>query len=466
MSLVISIAALGTTLILFRMRRVMGELAQSEAKARHLASFDHLSGLANRLHFSEVLEQRLRARSGTGHKLALICLDLDRFKMVNDTFGHDHGDLLIKAVAERISVLLGPRDVLARFGGDEFAVLVDDLASTADARAFCDRVLLAMRAPFTLGVRQIFAQLSVGGAMAPDDANTVPELLRLADLALYRAKSGGRDRAVMFTTDMTDDLRLSQAIEADLRLAIDNGGIEVHYQPLFSGDGRRIVALEALARWNHPTLGQIPPGKFIPLAEERGLIKPLGEHVMRVACRDAMRWPDIRMAVNVSAIQFRYPGFAGIVADILAETGLDPKRLEIEITESVMLDHGDAAQEAIRALRATGVRIALDDFGTGFASLTYLRRFAIDKIKIDRSFLDSLEVSGESTIILHSIVHLGRALGLTVTAEGVESIDQHRILQALGCQELQGYLFARPACADAVNERITHRAAKLAVVAA
>jgi EAL domain-containing protein (putative c-di-GMP-specific phosphodiesterase class I) len=275
--------------------------------------------------------------------------------------------------------------------------------------------------------------------------------MRLADTALYEAKSEGRNRYRLFQRQMDETIRMRKVVEDELRHAIENDELVLHYQPVFSADGESIVALEALVRWPHARRGLIAPTSFISIAEERGLVIPLGEWVLRRACEDGKRWPNVRIAVNVSALQFRHRDFVGSVMRAVTETGFEASRLELELTEGVVVEDADAAEAAMMELRAMGVHLALDDFGTGYSSLIYLRRFAFDKIKIDRSFLESMEATGESAILVHSIVHLGRALGLTVTAEGVETREQHRFLQALGCHQLQGYLFSKPVPADEID---------------
>ena len=303
---------------------------------------------------------------------------------------------------------------------------------------------MALREPFDIGDDQVRIGASIGLTLGPRDARDRDALMHCADLALYRAKAAGRNRYMAFVEDMVVQHEQRKTTEQELRLAIERDELVLHYQPIVSLDGRMLVAVEALVRWNHPLRGMVPPGEFISLAESRGLILPLGEWVLRQACKDARDFAGVRVAVNVSAIQFRHRDFVRTVERTLAETGLEPARLELELTEGVVVEDADEAETALIDLRAMGVRLALDDFGTGYSSLIYLRRFAFDKIKIDKSFLEAVESTGESAIIVHSVVHLGRALGLTVTAEGVETPEQHRFLQALGAHELQGFLFSRP----------------------
>ncbi|HEV7874894.1 MAG TPA: EAL domain-containing protein, partial [Enterovirga sp.] len=405
---------------------------------------DPLSGLANRLFFGQRLDGALAALPEMDSALAVLFIDLDRFKDVNDTYGHKAGDELIQLVAQRLVNVIRSTDTLARFGGDEFAIIQTGLRSAADAEGLAKRILDALTQPFAISDTQVIVGASIGVALAPENGNNRETLMRLADTALYQAKSEGRNRYSFFQARMDETIRMRKTVEDDLRRAITENELVLEYQPLFSSDGEKIVGLEALVRWPHPTKGLISPSEFIAIAEERGLIMPLGEWVLRRACEDCKRWPDIRIAVNVSPIQFRHRNYVETVVRVLEETNFDPTRLELELTEGVVVEDADAAEDAMMELRALGVHLALDDFGTGYSSLIYLRRFAFDKIKIDRSFLESMEATGESAILVHSIVHLGRALGLTVTAEGVETKEQHRFLQALGCHQLQGFLFSKP----------------------
>ena len=435
-------------------RRLVRDLASTEVRSRDLIGRDPLSGLANRLLFAEHLDRELAQIAAGRAGLAVLFIDLDRFKDVNDTHGHQAGDDLIRLVGLRLTNLVRSTDTIARFGGDEFAIIQTGIRSAEDAAALAERVLEALTRPFVLDGTHVLVGASIGVALAPAHGLTREGLMGLADTALYQAKSRGRNRFVFFENRMDETIRMRKTVEEDLRRAIEMDELLLHYQPLFSADGEKVVGLEALVRWPHATRGLIPPGEFIPIAEERGLIIPLGEWVLRRACLDGLRWPGVRIAVNVSPIQFRHRDFVQKVTDLLAETGFEPTRLELELTEGVVVEDADAAESAMMELRALGVHLALDDFGTGYSSLIYLRRFAFDTIKIDRSFLESMEATGESAILVHSMVHLGRALGLTVTAEGVETAEQHRFLQALGCHQLQGYLFSRPLTSEQVDALI------------
>jgi diguanylate cyclase (GGDEF)-like protein len=449
-ALLVFFAALFAALVVYHSRRVARILSESEARAQQLAGQDLLSGLPNRALFNQYLDAEIGRTSRTGSAFALFYLDLDRFKEINDSFGHEAGDRMIQAATQRIGAILRGGDRLARLGGDEFAILQTEVRSPRDCEKLAKRILQEMAQPFDLGEQKVFAGISIGIALHPHDAKDSQGLMRRADLALYRAKNEGRNRC-FFEQRMGEELRMRKTVEDELRAAIDRDELTAQYQPILSADGERVVGVEALVRWRHPVHGLISPERFVGVAEDSGLILPLGEWMLRRACSDAKRWPDLYVAVNVSPIQFRHNAFPAAVERVLRETGMDPSRLELELTEGVVVKDADQAENAIIELRARGVRLALDDFGIGYSSLIYLRRFAFDKIKIDKSFLQSMEMTGESAIILHSIVHLGRALGLTVTAEGIENADQQRFLQALGCHELQGFLFSQPLDADEVT---------------
>jgi diguanylate cyclase (GGDEF)-like protein len=419
------------------------DLRASEAQAQHLAFHDVLTGLPNRALFQDRAEQGL-ARTRRGEPCAILALDLDRFKHVNDTLGHTAGDTLIREFATRLGGVVRETDTVARIGGDEFAILLCNINRTEAAEQLCERVIASVRQPFNLLGHEVFVGVSIGMVLAPQEGTDRNELVRKADIALYRAKAEGRDRYCLFTPSMDESVKLRGEIEDDLRRAIARGDeFEVYLQPEVAAGSQRILGLEALVRWNHPVRGMLYPDQFIPIAEESGLICPLGEWVLAQACRMSRQWPDLFIAVNLSGIQFRSPDLARRVITIARKAGCDPRRIELEITESVLLEENDVARTTLRELRAAGFRIALDDFGTGYSSLSYLRQFKVDKIKIDRSFTQNLGHDPEAAAIVTSVVTLGHAMGLTVTAEGVETHDQMQMLSMAGCNELQGYLFFR-----------------------
>jgi diguanylate cyclase (GGDEF)-like protein len=437
--------------VVHRLRGAAEQIAIREDQIQRLAGQDELSLLPNRRTFDIRLDQELAQLGRSGAGLAVMLIDLDRFKAVNDTYGHTAGDELIRQVAQRLTKVVRSGDTVARIGGDEFGIIQTHGNFPAGCAALGERILESLTEPFIIMGVATTIGCSIGIALAPQDATDREDLLRLADTALYQSKNGGRNRYSFFEAQMNRSLALKRMVEEDLRRAIDDDELVLHYQPQVSVDGATIVGVEALVRWNHPVHGMVPPAEFIGIAEERGLIVPLSEWVLRKACLEAKRWDGIRLAVNVSPIQFRHKDFVANVIRIIAETGFDPTQLELELTEGVVVDDADAAELAMMDLRAHGVGLALDDFGTGYSSLIYLRRFAFDKIKIDRSFLEYMETTGESAILVHSIAHLGRALGLRVCAEGVETAEQHRFLQAIGCHELQGFLFSKGVPADEID---------------
>jgi diguanylate cyclase len=441
--------------LLFNRMRVSTEaILMREAKASHEARHDPLSGLPNRAVFCEMLAENIEDLPHRDSSIAVLLLDLDKFKDVNDTYGHAAGDKVIIDFGNRVRALLRQTDVIARLGGDEFAVMQTGIQTHLETTRLAQAIIDVANRPFTMDGATMRVGVTVGISIAPDDGMDVATILRAADTALYRAKNEGRNRFALYEHQMTEAERIRKLVDDELRGAIDREELTLVYQPQVYADTGKIASIEALVRWRHPTHGLISPATFISAAEERGLIVPLGDWVMRRACRDAARWPGLRVGVNVSAIQFRQANFPEDVARVLREANLEPHRLELELTEGVLVEDADQAEEAMMELRSIGVKLALDDFGTGYSSLIYLRRFAFDKIKIDKSFLDSLEATGESAILVHSVVHLGRALGLEVTAEGVETEDQRRFLQAVGCHFLQGYLFSKPISADAIDEML------------
>ncbi|MFC4255920.1 EAL domain-containing protein [Altererythrobacter xixiisoli] len=420
------------------------DLQASEAQAQHLAFHDVLTGLPNRALFYDRLDQAL-ARARRGQPCAILALDLDRFKQVNDSLGHTAGDALIREFVVRLNGLVRSGDTVARLGGDEFFILLCDTSRQEYVANLCDRILAAVSQPFNLIGHQVYVGVSIGVALIPEAGLDRGDLVRKADIALYRAKREGKGQFRIFTPSMDDSVKLRAELEDDLRRAIQAGDqMQVYYQTEMAPDGNTVLGLEALLRWQHPVRGAIFPDQFIPLAEETGLITPLSEFVLQNACRMASRWPDIFIAVNLSAVQFRTAGLAERFIDIAACANCDPHRIELEITESVLVEKDDVARSILEKLRAAGFRIALDDFGTGYSSLSYLRQFKVDKIKIDRSFVRNLGHDTEASAIVASVVTLGHAMGLTVTAEGVETRDQQRLLSAAGCNELQGYYFSTP----------------------
>ena len=416
----------------------------AEAKIAHLASHDALTDLPNRLLFHENLERAL-GFVRRGSLLALHCVDLDQFKAVNDTLGHPIGDRLLQAVAERLRNGSRETDTVARLGGDEFAIVQTAIGSPLDATELAGRLIDLIEAPFEIDGHHIVIGTSIGITLAPQDGADADQLLKCADLALYRAKMDGRGVYRLFQAEMDAAMQARRILELDLRLALSAGQLELFYQPQINLGDRQVAGCEALLRWRHPTKGLIAPDRFIPLAEETGLIVPIGEWVLRQACAAAAGWPDaLRVSVNLSAVQFKSPNLVGIVVDALDEAGLPANRLELEITETVMLQDTDATLATLHELHELGIQIAMDDFGTGYSSLSYLRRFPFNRIKIDQSFVRELGMRDDCIAIVRAVITLGRDLGMAITAEGVETQQQLEMLERAGCAEVQGYLFSRP----------------------
>jgi diguanylate cyclase (GGDEF)-like protein len=434
------------------------ERTHAEEKIRHLAHFDALTDLPNRALFHERLRQEL-AQTAPDRQLAVLYIDIDEFKSINDSLGHMIGDELLKSVAQRLGACIGSSDFVARLGGDEFAIVKTAIEDPAEVADLATQALQAIRAPYDCLGHQVTSDASIGIALVPMHGTDLDQILKNADLAMYAAKSAGRRTWRFFEPAMDAKVQVRRMLETDLRKAIADEALEVYYQPCLSLLNNRITGCEALVRWRHPERGMVSPAEFIPIAEETGLINELGEWVLAKACAEAITWPEgINLAVNVSPVQFKSGTLALKIVAALAASGLPANRLELEITEAVLIRDDDAALEILHQLRAIGVRIALDDFGTGYSSLSYLQRFPFDKIKIDRCFVNDLAEAGGSSIV-QAVVNIAAARRMTTTAEGVETSRQQELLRALGCTEMQGYLFSAPKPAEQVREILfAHRA--------
>jgi diguanylate cyclase (GGDEF)-like protein/PAS domain S-box-containing protein len=432
------------------------EWQQAQAQISHMARHDALTNLPNRTLFREQLEQALR-RVTRNEMVAVLCLDLDRFKGVNDSLGHPIGDELLKEVARRLSACIREGDTVSRLGGDEFAiVLAGAKLQIGEVSALAGRLIEAVGAPCIIQGHQMIIGTSIGISVAPNDGSDPDQLLKNADMALYRAKADGRGAYRFFETGMDAQAQARRLLELDLRAALLHGEFVVHYQPIHDITTDRISCFEALVRWDHPLRGMIPPADFIPLAEETGLIIPIGDWVLRTACKDAAGWSqDVRIAVNLSPVQFKNRNLVTSVMAALSASGLIAKRLELEITESVLLQDSEATLAILHTLRGFGVRISMDDFGTGYSSLSYLRSFPFDKIKIDRSFVHELATHSDSMAIIRAVTGLGKSLGISTTAEGVETREQLALLRSEGCDEVQGNLFSSPRPAADVERMLS-----------
>ena len=434
------------------------ERRRADEKIAHLAHYDGLTELPNRILFRERLEQSLKAIR-PGEQLAVLYIDIDEFKSVNDALGHPIGDELLKGVADRLRGCLKETDVAARLGGDEFAVIQTAIKDRSETTRLVDEIHSAIRQPLECMGHLITTDASIGIALAPGDGVELDQLLKNADLALYGAKGDGRRTYRFFEAGMDERARVRRSLELDLRQAISDGSLEIYYQPVVNLENGKVSSCEALLRWRHPERGMISPAEFIPIAEDSGLINQLGLWVLNTACAEAVTWPDhVRVAVNVSPVQFRSPSLALHVAAALASSGLPASRLELEITEAVLIRDDEAALDMLHQLRKLGVRIALDDFGTGYSSLSYLQRFPFDKIKIDRSFIKDIAGPGASSSIVQAVMNIAAASDMTTTAEGVETEQQRNLLYILGCTEMQGYLFSPAIPATEVRRLLlTHR---------
>ncbi|WP_407115721.1 EAL domain-containing protein [Bradyrhizobium sp. LMG 9283] len=428
------------------------ERRRDHEKIAHMAHYDALTDLPNRTLFREQIEREL-AKVADGCQFALLYIDVDEFKGINDSLGHHVGDELLKAIAGRLRGCLKQGDLIARLGGDEFAVIQTGIGSSADVLSFVTRIYQAIRQPYHCLGHQLSTDASIGIALAPQDGADLDQLIKNADLAMYGAKAEGRRTHRFFEPEMDASAKARLSMELDLRQALVNGGFEIHYQPLVDLRTNEVSGCEALLRWRHSERGMVSPAEFIPVAEDTGLITELGDWVLRMACNEAATWPaHVRVAVNVSPVQLKCDTLALRIAGALAASGLDPRRLELEITEAVLIRDDEAALSILHQLRSIGVRIALDDFGTGYSSLSYLKRFPFDKIKIDRCFVADIAETSGAPVIVQAVVNIAAASNMTTVAEGVETEAQREMLRALGCTQMQGYLFSAPKPASEVRK--------------
>jgi diguanylate cyclase (GGDEF)-like protein len=431
------------------------ERRQAQEQVRYLESHDALTGLANRRAFAENLSEAIIRMKRDNTHIAVICLDIDKFKEINDATEHGGGDQVLREIGTRIRGTLRDRDIIARLGADEFAIALVDITNLGDVMAFMNRLVAALRLPFQVGGKEILITTSVGIALAPADGETASTVLRHATIALSRAKGDGGQRMCFFEEGMDKALQRRRTVEHELRLALGREEFEVVYQPQYDLETETQCGSEALIRWHHPVHGKIAPGHFISVAEETGLIVPIGEWVLRRACWDAVDWPDhLTVAVNLSPAQFRDSDIAETVAEILKETGLPARRLELEITENLLINDTEEVLSKLNRLREFGVASAMDDFGTGYSSLSYLARFPFSKIKIDRQFIRNMTRDPAMRAIVKTIIALGKSLDVTITAEGVETPEQAEMLRKFGCRQVQGFLYGHPEAAE------THAKAK------
>jgi diguanylate cyclase (GGDEF)-like protein len=440
---------------LAQVNREYEEKKRSESQVRYLATRDQLTGIFNRTHILEAIQHAALEHAAGRASYEILFLDLDRFKSVNDTFGHNVGDKLLREVAQRLRNAVSPQDALARFGGDEFVILHSCEPGAEPGFELADRLIRRVCEAYRFDGHEFIIGVSIGIA-APIERNETPEItIGNADMAMYWAKNDGGNRARSFDREMAQAAHRRLELEHDLHLAIKRGELTILYQPIVRLEDHRIASFEALLRWNHPVHGQIPPAEFVPIAEESGLILSIGEWVLRSACTEAMTWPEeITVAVNLSAVQFERGDLLATVALALARSGLPPQRLELEITESLVLNRAEETLVALRRLRGLGVRIAMDDFGTGYSTLGNLRDLEFDKIKVDQCFVRSLPADEGSRAIVHSISGLVKALGISATAEGVETEDQLKIIRENGINQVQGFFFSKPIPDDQIDETI------------
>ncbi len=453
--------------IILRAIRYAIERKRAEAKLNYLARYDSLTGIPNRQFLRERLEGATTRALNTGREIALLLLDLDRFKMVNDSLGHEFGDDLLRAVVQRLLSSIRGGDVLARLGGDEFAVLLEDIESRMDIETVASGIVSRFHEPFQLSGRQVSVTASVGITVYPVDNPDPVALLNNADIAMYQAKEQGRNSFKFFTPSMHQQLLSQHELETDLKAALEAQSFELAYQPQFGLADHRIHAVEALLRWNHPTRGRVSPEEFISVAEERGHMIPLGLWVIEQVCRQLKQWQSLatpvpRVAINVAAVHFRQAGFAEDVRGVLDRHGIDPDLIELELTERSLMEDTESTRACLRALKDIGVRLAIDDFGTGYSCLSYLRRFPLDVIKIDRSFVSDLDTSADAQAICGLILSIAHRLSLDVVAEGIESEQQLAFLTKQGCQFGQGYYFSRPVDPIEIASLMAERGAQTA----
>ena len=456
------VKALGLVGLFFAVLLVIGWMAgrrlkAEEITAREEALRDRLSGLWNREGLGIAIDAMVEEAQQNKKNILILYLDLDGFKEVNDSYGHGTGDQLIRAVAAGLKVLIPPHAVLARIGGDEFAIAFHSEGGNAEALQLSEQILDFLAEPLEIGRRVVVIGASIGIAMSPEGSADREELVRRADLAMYKAKEAGRARMMLYDPEMDADREERNALEIDLRAAIESGDLTLAYQPLIDAETYEMNGVEALVRWNRPGFGPISPDVFIPVAETSGLIEALGLFVLRKACETAKQWPDLRISVNVSPGQFRNPAFTDYVRYVLKQTEIEARRVTLEITEGYMIQNPQRTRQSIERLKTLGVKIALDDFGSGFSSIGYLRQFGFDRIKIDRSLVDGVTESESQREMLQATVALARSLNIPVTAEGIETEAQAVAVRLFGCDSLQGYHFSRPVTADKITEMLEER---------
>jgi diguanylate cyclase (GGDEF)-like protein/PAS domain S-box-containing protein len=438
------------------------ERKQAEERVRHLAHYDALTDLPNRTLFQDRLQQALIQAQRENNQVAVMFIDLDRFKVINDTLGHNIGDLLLQAVAQRLTNCIRQGDTVCRQGGDEFVILLPKINHAEDAALVAQKILESVAKPYYLDKHELHISSSIGISFYPNDGVTAEALMKNADVAMYRAKELGRNNYQFYMADMNARSFERLALETSLRRAIEHHELELYYQPLVESGNGKVIGMEALARWNHPDLGLVHPAQFIPLAEETGMIIAIGEWVLRSACTQAQAWhkegyAPLRVSVNLSARQFRQVDFVGSVRKILFETNFDPRYLELEVTESMLMHNIEENIATLNELKSMGISIAVDDFGTGYSSLNYLKRLPIDTLKIDRSFVGDVTANHDDAAIVDAIISLAQSLTLRVIAEGVESLEQQAFLEAHSCDEMQGYLFSHPLPAAQFIELLKNR---------